>query len=173
MFKELNILKIFFETPSKEFNVREIARIAKIAPATASKELKFLAKEKILKERKDRNFNFYKANIDNENYRDLKVYYNIRKIKESGLVDEFNKFFLKPTIVLFGSSSEGFDIENSDFDFLIISEKIKLLELKNFEKKINRKIQLFVVKNIKDLKNEHLINNILNGFVLQGKIKWI
>ena len=35
MFKELNILKVFFESPNKEFNVREIARIVKIAPAQA------------------------------------------------------------------------------------------------------------------------------------------
>ena len=26
---------------------------------------------------------------------------------------------------------------------------------------------------IKDLKNEHLINNVLNGIVIQGELKWI
>jgi predicted nucleotidyltransferase len=175
MFKKLNILKIFFEEPSREFNVREIARILKIAPATASKELKEeLVKQSILKERKQKIFNLYKANLESDFYRDLKIYYNLRKIKDSGLLEALNKFYLKPTIVLFGSAASGLDTETSDFDLLVISEKIKEFpESKKFEKKLNRKLQIFVVKNIKELKNKHLINNIVNGITLQGKIKWI
>ncbi|MEM5778477.1 MAG: ArsR family transcriptional regulator [Candidatus Aenigmatarchaeota archaeon] len=173
MFINLNTLKIFFEEPTKEFNLREVARILNISPATASKELKLLVKENILKERKERIYVLYKANLESDAYRDLKTYYNIRKLKESGLIEALNKFYLKPTIVLFGSASEGLDTETSDFDLLIISEKTEALDVKKFENKINRKLQLMVVKNIKELKNEHLINNVLNGRVIQGKIKWI
>ncbi|MBN1156157.1 hypothetical protein JXA85_00940, partial [Candidatus Woesearchaeota archaeon] len=54
MFNNLNIIRRFFEEPTREFNVREIARLMDISPATASKNLKELAKEKILKERKER-----------------------------------------------------------------------------------------------------------------------
>ena len=32
---------------------------------------------------------------------------------------------------------------------------------------------MFNAKNIKDLKNKELINNIINGIIIQGKIKWI
>jgi len=174
MFKKLNILKLFFEEPNREFNVREVARLVKISPATASKELKELVKKGLLKERKERVLNLYKANLENDFYRDIKTFYNIRKIKESGLVKELNKFYLKPTIVLFGSCAFGLDTETSDLDLLIISEKTKEFpDLKKFERRIKRKIQLFTVKNIRDLKNKHLINNILNGITIQGKIKWI
>jgi len=174
MFKKLNILKLFFEEPTKEFNVREVARILKISPATASKELKNLVKEGVLKERKERVLNLYKANLESDLYRDIKIFYNLRKIKDSGLLKELNKFYLKPTVVLFGSCAYGMDTETSDFDLLIISEKTKeFLDIKKFERKVKRKIQFFVVKDIKDMKNQHLINNILNGIVIQGKIKWI
>jgi len=174
MFKELNMLKPFFENPLKEFNIREIARLLKIAPATAGKQLKLFAKKGILKERKERNLILYKSNLDNEQYLDLKKFYNIRKIKESGLIDELNKIYLKPAIILFGSASEGIDIENSDIDLLIISEKIKdLMNHEIFENKLNRKLQFFIVKSIKDIKNNHLINNMINGIKLQGEIKWI
>jgi len=173
MFKKLNILKLFFEEPTREFNVREVARILKISPATASKELKNLAKKGVLKERKERVLNLYKANLEDDLYRDIKIFYNLRKIKDSGLLKELNKFYLKPTIVLFGSCAYGTDTKTSDFDLLIISEKTKVLDVKKFEKKIKRKIQLFVVKDIKDLKNKHLINNVLNGITIQGKVKWI
>jgi len=174
MFKNLNILKLFFEEPTKEFNVREVARILKISPATASKELKNLEKKGVLKERKERLLNLYKANLEDSLYRDTKIFYNLRKIKDSGLLKELNRFYLKPTIVLFGSCAHGIDTETSDFDLLIVSEKTKEFpNIKKFEKKIKRRIQLFIVKDIKDLKNEHLINNVLNGITVQGKIKWI
>ncbi|MBS3071883.1 nucleotidyltransferase domain-containing protein [Candidatus Pacearchaeota archaeon] len=174
MFKELNIIRIFFEEPNREFNVREVARILKIAPATASSQLKELARERLLKEKKERNLIIYKANLDDERYKDLKVYYNIRKIKDSGLIEELNKFYVKPTIILFGSASFGLDTEDSDIDLVILSEKTKELSKKEeYEKVIKRRLQLFVIKNIKELKNDHLINNVLNGIVIQGELKWI
>jgi predicted nucleotidyltransferase len=173
MFKELNILRIFFESPNKEFNVREIARIARIAPATASSKLKRFAKENILKEKNIKNLRLYKANLDDEKYRDLKVYYNIRKIKDSGLVEDLNKNYLKPTIILFGSALFGLDTEESDIDLVIVSENNKeFKDINKYEKIMNKKLQLFIIKNIKDLKNKHLINNVLNGLVLQGDLKW-
>ena len=170
----LDFLKIFFEEPNREFNVREVARILKIAPATASKELENLDKKGILKKRNERMLKLYKANIENEFYRDCKVFYNLRKIKDSGFLEELNKFYLKPTVILFGSGSEGRDTEDSDLDFVIISEKTKEFPKREFfEKKLNRKLQLFIVKGVKELKNKHLMNNIINGVTIQGEIKWI
>lgn len=174
MFKELNIIRIFFDYPTREFNVREVARILKIAPATASKELKGLAKLGLLKERKERILKLYSANLESGYYRDLKLFYNVRKIKDSGLLDGLNKFYLKPATVLFGSASHGTDTETSDFDLFVVSEKTTAFpEKEKFEKKLKRRLQLFVVRDIRELNNEHLINNVLNGIVLQGEIKWI
>jgi predicted nucleotidyltransferase len=174
MFKELNILKIFFESPNKDFNVREVARILKIAPATASSQLKELAREGLLKEKPERNLIIYQANLDDDKYKDLKIYYIIRKIKDSGLIEELNKFYMKPSIILFGSASFGLDTEDSDIDLVVLSEKNKeFTKVDKYEKSINRRLQLFVIKNIKELKNDHLINNVLNGIVIQGELKWI
>jgi predicted nucleotidyltransferase len=171
MFKELNTLKLFFEKPSKEFNVREIARLLKISPATASKELKELYKNSFLKFRKERMLDLYKANFDSEEYKDLKIYYNIRKLKTSNFINELNTFYLYPTIILFGSCSKGEDIESSDIDLVIISEKIKEFpELKKFEKLFGKEIQIFNIRKISDISNEHLINNILSGITIQGEI---
>lgn len=173
MLNEQKLLDVFLESPTKEFNVREVARILKISPATASKKLNSLAQKQILKQRDERMLKLYKADIDSDEYRNLKVFYNINKIKQFGLIQELNKFYLKPTIVLFGSFSTGYDTEESDLDILVISEKTKQFpKLKEFEKKLNKNFQLFTVKKIKDLKNPHLINNILNGIVLQGELKW-
>ncbi len=173
MFKELNTLKLFFEEPSREFNVREVARLLRVAPATASKELKGFVKKDLLKERRERMLNLFFANLESSLYRDLKIFYNIRKLKDSLLIDALDKFYLKPAIVLFGSCASGTDMETSDFDLLVVCEKTKECpNIKMYEQKLNRRLQIFVVRGIKDLKNENLINNILNGITIQGKVQW-
>jgi predicted nucleotidyltransferase len=173
MFENSNILKIFFETPSKEFNVREIARLAKVAPSTASLILKKLNKLSILKERKERIYLLYKANLKSSLYKDMKIFYNIRKIKDSGLIESLNKFYPSPTIILFGSCSFGMDIESSDMDILIVSNSPKPFpEIKKFNRKLNKTLHIFSVKKVEDLMNEHLINNIADGILLHGIIKW-
>src|SRR3989344_7117274 len=173
MFNKFNTLKLFFNEHNREFNVREVARILKISPPTASKELKNLSKEMLLQERKERQLHLYKSNLESDAYTDLKLWHNIRQIRESGLLQALNEYYLKPTVVLFGSTRYGLDTENSDFDLLILSEKTTLLpEVDRYETKIKRKIQVFAVKNMSELKNEHLIQNILNGITLQGEISW-
>lgn len=174
MLDNLNTLKIFFESPLKEFNVRGIARILEIAPATASKQLKKFAKKQVLIEKKERGFNLYKANLEGVFYHDLKVFYNLTKIRKSGIIESLNKFYFKPIIILFGSFAKATDIAESDIDLAIISENKKdFPELKEFENKLKREIQLFVVKDLKEIKNKYLLNNILNGIVIQGEVKWI
>tara|TARA_Y100000310_G_scaffold144893_3_gene144226 strand:- start:41766 stop:42359 length:594 start_codon:yes stop_codon:yes gene_type:complete len=174
MFKELNILQHFFKEPIRQFNVRELARILKQAPATVSKELKALAKKGILQQEKERRFHLYKANIDSEYYKDLKVYYTIRQIKETGLLEALNKFYWHPDITLFGSAARGMDTETSDIDLLLITDKTEYChELKQFEKKLHREIQIFPVKHVKSIGNKHLVSNMMDGIPIQGQIEWI
>ncbi len=174
MFNKINILKPFFEDPLKQLGVRETSRIIKLSPATTSKKLKLLKKQGILEENKFKNYILYKANIENENYRDLKIYYNIKKIRESGLIEELNKFYNYPSIILFGSHRYGYDYKESDIDLVIISENTKEFPRKTyFEKKFSKELHLFPVKDLKFLKNEYLILNVLKGFELQGDIKRI
>jgi len=173
MFKEFNFLKPFLEEPTREYNVREFAKLVKMSPATASKNLKEFSKKSFLVYRKERNLDLYKANLEGSSYRDVKIYYNIQKIRNSMILDELNQFYLKPTVVLFGSASTGLDTLDSDFDILVISEKNEKIDLEKYEKKLNRGIQLFVYKSIKQIKNNHLVNSILGGIILQGEIKWI
>lgn len=173
MFKELNILRIFLERPTQEFNIREIARMLHMAPATASTALKRFADAGILIQRAERRHLLYHANLENDAYRDLKRYFTIRRLRESGLLEAINQHYLKPTVVLFGSAAMGLDTETSDIDLCVISERTDALpEHERFVKKLDRELQIFAVRNIKDLRNPHLVNNVLNGIVLQGGVQW-
>ena len=59
-------------------------------------------------------------------------------------------------------------------DILIISEnKSEFTKTKKYESKLERSLQLFVYTDIKEIKNKHLLNNMLNGIIIQGRIKWI
>lgn len=173
MFKELNVLRLFFENPNREFNIREVARILELSPASVSVKLRKFAKNGILGESKERNFIFYRANMDSEFFRDLKLFYNLRKLRESGLIESLNNFYLKPTIILYGSFSKGLDVEESDIDLVVISENNKeFTHIEKFEKKLNKNIHILSVKNLKNLKNDYLIDNVINGIVLQGVLQW-
>ena len=72
-------------------------------------------------------------------------------------------------IILFGSVSKGEDIKESDLDLFVLSDKEKI-DLSLFEKKLNKKINIFFDNNFNKLSKE-LRNNIINGVILKGYLK--
>ncbi len=174
MFRNMDILELFLKNPQRELGVREAARAAGVSPTTASKKLEELRNEKVIIERDDRNLKLYKANIENPAFRDMKIFYSIRKIRESGLLKALDKFYGNPAVVLFGSVAFGFDVITSDIDIAVVSKvKGELPGLKRFEKKLGREVHISPLMGLRDLKNPHLANNVLDGIVLSGEAEWI
>ncbi len=168
-----NPLKLFIENPEKEFHVRELARMSKNSPTTISKKLKQLVRGKIITMKKLSNHNYFKANTENENYKQLKLQYNLQKIGNSGLIKFIEEKLNYPeAIVLFGSWQKAENNRNSDVDILIITPIKKLISFEKIEKKLNTKIQVFQhsrkeIENLKR-KNKPLLNNMINGIVIYG-----
>ena len=173
MFKELNTLKPFLDEPERAFHIREIASILEISPATASKKLKNLQKEGILIHQKMAILDLFRANLSSEEYKDIKIYYNIKRLRDVGLIKGLNEHFLKPTIILFGSASFGNDTSSSDYDLCILSEVSEEFDKSNYEEKLGRKIQLFLFNSFPKEEIVPLVNSILSGKTLQGEVKWI
>ncbi|MBU3940848.1 MAG: nucleotidyltransferase domain-containing protein [Nanoarchaeota archaeon] len=166
MLKIFNDLKPFFEDSYRRINVREYARIRKISPPTASTLLKNLENNNLLKKEKERIYIFYFANKDNDIFINLsRIYWKIQ-LKE--LTKYLEQKLTNPTIILFGSLSKAEIKENSDIDLAIFTKSEKKLDLKEFENKLKRKIQVFTFKEKENVKNKELLNNILNGFILSG-----
>ena len=94
----------------------------------------------------------------------------IQKIKDKSIINN---------IILFGSvAREEADI-GSDIDIFILSNEKKELNLKEYEKKLETEIQIFLhtKKEFENMKksNKGLLNNILNGIKLSGFLevfKW-
>lgn len=165
----MNNLKPFFEDNYRRINVREYARLLKISPPFASKILKEMEKEGLLLREKDRLFLYFVANRQNSLFLQLQRIYYAQQIEKTGLFDYFEKELVNPLIILFGSLAKGEAQNTSDMDLAIFTTTKKELEMKRFEQKLGREIQLFTFKNRKEAeKNEELFNNICNGCILRG-----
>lgn len=169
MLKIFNDLEPFFKDNYRRINVREYARIQNISPPSASKLLGQFEEEKLLKKEPEKNYIYYFANKESKTLINLSRIYWQTKIEESGLVGHLQKELANPLIVLFGSFSKAEITQNSDVDLAVFTVSEKNLYLENFERKVSRKIQVFKFKNMKDVENKDLLNNILNGFVICGR----
>jgi len=172
MFKEINILKVFFEEPEREFHLRELARIMKKNPVTVKKNLLEFVKSRVILKKKERGLELYSSNSENFSYKELKRTYNRNRLVESGLLDFLKRKFKLPVIVLFGSYERGEDNKQGDIDIFILSEIDEHVKLDDYGKKLRREIQLHIMSKSKfeKFKKEKpdLINSILNGSVLNG-----
>lgn len=170
---EEKILELFFEQPEKEFYVRGISRILKKSPTTISKYLKKLEKDGLLIKEYRYNHLLFKANNEDSKFKQAKLNYNLKIIRESRVIEYLSEEFNNPeAVILFGSFAKGENIGKSDIDLLVISPLKKDVKLEKFEEKLG-KIQLFVKssKEIEKMKktNKELLNSFINGRVLYGR----
>lgn len=165
------IKEYYFVNPNAKMRVREIERTLNLPLPSVIRYCRELQKEGILVTVKIGNVIFYTADKTNSKFILEKKLYNLKSLYLSGLVDFIRKELSNPAIVVFGSYSKGEDDENSDIDLYIETPSKKELNLKDFEKKLNRAIQIFRHKNIQEIKNQGLSNNIINGITLNNYIE--
>jgi len=176
MERKLTILSPFFEYPNKEFYARELSRIIKINHTTVRQYLKKLVKEEILSLVKEGLYPSYKLLLSKKTI-NLKLFYNLEKIRKSHLIEDLEKKYDFPVIVLFGSYAKAIDDSKSDIDICLITNIKKTIKLEKYEKKFNRTISLhkFTKKEWQNsiMKNKELVNNICNGLVVSGELRVI
>ena len=161
----------YFVNPTAKLRVREIERIIKLPLPSVIRYCKELEKEGILTIIKMGNVLFYTGDRSNNNFILEKRLYNVKTIYDSGLLEFIRKELSNPVVILFGSYSKGEDIESSDIDLYVETPSKKELNLGNFSKKLNRTIQIFRHKSIREIKNVNLSNNIINGITLNNGIE--
>jgi predicted nucleotidyltransferase len=171
---KITILKPFFENPNENFQIRELSRLLKINHITTRKYLIKLIKDGLIKREKGKPYDYFKAEI-NKKFLNLKLFFNLEKIRESGLIEQIEKDYDYPIVILFGSYATATDDSDSDIDLFILTEIKKEINYAKFEDKLNRKITMhFFSKekfNLAKNKNPDLLNSILNGIVLSGKLE--
>jgi predicted nucleotidyltransferase len=168
MLKEINNIGLFFEDCYAEYSVREYARKARISPPTASKYLKEMAKQGLLKKREERGFLLFQTNRDSIVLKKIsEIYWNLVL---SDLLLFLEKEVTPNSLVLFGSLSKLEAKKDSDIDLVVFSKIKKRLDLEKFEKQLKRKINVLFYESIEKV-NKELKLNIINGCVLRGYLK--
>lgn len=168
-YNRYRILEEFMDFPTKEFQIREISRRTKISLPSVINHLNELIKENLVIKVKKGIYPIFKANRENNLFKIYKRNNLILKMSKIGFLDYINDSCLPDSIILFGSSARGEDIESSDIDLFIQSKEIKL-SLEKYEKPLNHKINLFFEENFNRLSSE-LKNNIINGIIVLGYLK--
>jgi predicted nucleotidyltransferase len=168
-YNKYKLLRIFLFNPTEDFRLRELSRISQISPASVMIYLKEFERNKLIKSFKKRKIPFYKAEIDNETFREYKKISILFELNNSGLIDFLWDKISPKAIILYGSYVKGESIDESDIDIFIMGKE-KNLDLNEFEKKLEKKIHIMFNNNPKKISNE-LKNNLVNGIVLKGYFK--
>lgn len=162
------IKEYFFQNPTDKLRVRHIERKLKVPLPSVIRYTKELESEEILMKSEIAKVRYYTSNRSSKRFLIEKKLYNIKETFDSGLIKYLKREYSNPLIIVFGSYSRGEDIENSDIDLYIETPKKYNFNLEKFEKMLKRNIQTFNHKNIKEIHNKNLSNNIINGITLNG-----
>lgn len=168
--KEL-VKRYFFINPTGKLRVRDIERKACVPLPSAIRYANELVSEGLLKRTKISGVVFYSADRSSQKFTVEKRLFNIGQLFESGLSSLLKEKYGNPAIVVFGSYAIGEDVEDSDIDIFITSCVKPEADLKPYEKKLHRKIQLFVHESITSVKNRELENSIVNGVIINGSLE--
>lgn len=162
-----NVSSVFFDEPTRWFELLLISRKINLAHTSVKKHLESLMGMQIIEKKKGPGKNFYYVAKNNSSeFIHYKKIYNLEILKNSNLIKFITEKLFPNSIVLFGSFSRGEDTQESDID-LFVESGIKDIDLSKFEKKLNRKIELHFKDNFKEYSSE-LKNNIMNGVTLYG-----
>ena len=165
---QTEIFSLLCKRAGEKLSQREIAKILKVSPTAVGNSVKKL--KELVKIEKTKTINFISFNRDELKAIELKRVENLKSVYLSGLLNYLESELAGSTILLFGSYSLGEDTITSDIDIAVIGRKDKMLELEEYEKTLNRKININFYDSWKNM-HEHLRNNILNGILLQGGVE--
>lgn len=165
-----SITGYFFINPTAKLRVREIERTLNLSLPSVIRYCRDLESEDILTTNKTGSVVFYTASRS-EKYLLEKKLYNIKQLYVSGLVEHLKRELSNPTIVVFGSYARGEDVEDSDIDLYVETPTKKHETVEKFKKILKRDIQIFQHKNITEITNPNLANNIINGITLNKYIE--
>ena len=108
---------------------------------------------------------------NNPVYYSLKRVYILEQLHTSGLLSRLLSSNAK-TIILFGSMARGDWYKDSDIDIFVLGD-ISDFKKSTYERRLGRHIELHVFKDRKEIDDVKtgLIKNVINGYIVKGKIQ--
>ncbi len=125
----LSALEFFIEKPYEEIHLREFSRRLKISLNSAQRFLNLFLKNEFVKEERKANLRYFKANLENAVFRQIKIAYSLNMLIKEEFISKLKETGVSHAI-LFGSTAEGKDDEKSDVDLTLIGiNKLKAMEI--------------------------------------------
>ncbi|MEK6848991.1 MAG: nucleotidyltransferase domain-containing protein [Nanoarchaeota archaeon] len=172
--KENNVIKLILEnSPLKEWHFAEVVKEAKVTKAVANKWLKKCVEEGILMHvKKKGQFPHFTAGTNNPYYQSMKRMFALEQLHASGLIPRLLETPSAKTVIVFGSFAKGDWYKDSDIDVFVLGHMTGF-DKHSFERKLNKKIELHVFENRKELGEvkSGLLKNVINGYVVKGQIQ--
>jgi len=172
--KEENVLRLLLEnSPLKQWHFEEIVKKAKVTKTVANKWLKKYLKEGLLQKVKEKGkFPYFMVGSNNLIYNSKKRIYALEQLYKSGLISKLSSIKSADTVIIFGSFARGDWYKDSDIDIFVYGN-IDDFDKNNYESKLKKHIELHVFENKEEIKQikTGLINNVINGYVVKGRIQ--
>ena len=164
------ILYFFLDHPGKEFVEREVRKAVGISKSGANYALRELVRGNFIFRYKKGKIHLYSLNYKNSVVKQLKVLKIITYIQP--IIKKLQK--LSSKVILFGSSSRGEDIEDSDIDLFIVSNsKKEEIEAQINKSRLKRKLQIIVRTELGEIelkdKDPTFYEQIQRGIILWQK----
>ena len=170
-FKGWEILEFFLRKPNTEIHISGLAKELNISKRTSENYLKLYRKMNILKYKNIANATIFYLNNADILVKQLKKAYLLMILKELEFIDKLlSENPNISNIVIYGSYANGEYSEESDIDFLIISQnKINLDLFEYLEKKLNKKVEVvdFTIGKWRELarKKDRFYKSVLNNHI--------
>jgi len=166
------ILRVLFIKAGESLNQRQLANLLNVSPPAVMKALPSLKEKSLIKIQQDKETRRWSIELNRSNHKvmQLKRVDNLKLVYESGLTDFLEKECAGGTIILFGSYSRGEDTVSSDIDLAVIGRKNKRIDVINFEKMLQRKININFYESFRNV-HKHLKENLCNGILLIGGVE--
>ena len=170
------ILKLFLDDPKRELNLAEAEKKLEISKMTIYRALERMVELGILTSYSDNYRRFYKL-TDSPIILPLRLLRNV----DSPLISELMKKIRSRSslILLYGSRANGTDRKDSDWDILILSDEINIVELNSIISKLESKyncqinIKLYTSIEFSKIKSERTpfyLEVMANKLILKGEL---
>jgi predicted nucleotidyltransferase len=172
--KEDVVLELILEhSPLKEWHFDEIVQEAKVSRLVANKWLSKYVSSGLLKHLKVKGrFPHFTAGKDNPVYLSMKRIFALKKIHESGLFAHLISMKSAKSVIIFGSMARGDWYKDSDIDIFVLGD-VEEFDKTTYEDKLRKNIELHVFRDRSEIDEvkSGLLKNIVNGYVLKGRIQ--
>lgn len=172
--KEENVVRLILEnSPLKEWHFKDIVKEAKVTKVVANKWLKKYVAEGVLQHVKEKGkFPYFTVGSNNPVYYSLKRVYALEQLHKSGLIPKLSSLKTAKTVIVFGSIAKGDWYKDSDIDLFVFGD-ISDFDKKPYELKLRKNIELHIFHDKKEIHEVRtgLIKNVINGYVIKGRIQ--